>query len=203
MERIERMLKADLEIPDLTAAGRRLLDEAERRGLVDVSYAGVDSPMGPLLVAVTPRGLVRLAYNSNERSDAVLQELADRVSPRIFESPARLDEVRRELDEYFERKRIEFELPVDWSLSRGFTRKVLRATARIPYGNVVTYKDVARRAGNERASRAAGNALGANPIPIVVPCHRVVHSGGGLGGYTGGLERKKVLLGIEGALNPG
>jgi methylated-DNA-[protein]-cysteine S-methyltransferase len=200
MERIERMLKADVEVPDLTAAGRRLLDEAERRGLLDVSYARVDSPMGPLLAAVTPRGLVRLAYNSNDRTDAVLQELAHRVSPRIFESPARLDQVRRELDEYFERRRIGFELPLDWSLSRGFTRKVLRATARIPYGNVITYKDVARRAGNERASRAAGNALGANPIPIVVPCHRVVHSSGGLGGYTGGLERKKVLLSIEGAL---
>jgi methylated-DNA-[protein]-cysteine S-methyltransferase len=199
MEKIERLLRSDFETPDLTEARRRLVREADRRGLLDVAYAGVDSPMGPLLVAATRRGLVRVSYNAAERTDQVLDDLASKLSPRVFEDAARLDEIRRELDEYFDRKRTRFDMPLDWSMSRGFTRKVLRATARVPYGELVTYKDVARRAGNERASRAAGNALGANPVPIVVPCHRVVHSGGGLGGYTGGLERKKFLLGVEGA----
>ena len=197
---IERMLKRRTPAPDLAGAQKRLRQAAERRGLLDVAYAGVDSPMGTLLVAATPRGLVRVSYNAAERTDAVLDELAARVSPRVFEDVSRLDGIRRELDDYFEGRRTDFDLPLDWTLSRGFTRKVLRATARIPYGKLVTYKDVARRAGNERAYRAAGNALGSNPIPIVVPCHRVVHSTGGLGGYTGGLDRKKVLLGIEGTL---
>jgi methylated-DNA-[protein]-cysteine S-methyltransferase len=200
MENIERLLKKDdFETPDLAASRRRLVREADRRGLLDVAYAGVDSPMGPLLVAATRRGLVRVSYNAAERTDQVLDDLAMKVSPRIIEDASRLDEIRRELDEYFNKKRTRFEVPLDWSLTHGFTRKVLRATARVPYGGLVTYKEVARRAGNERASRAAGNALGSNPIPIVVPCHRVVHSGGGLGGYTGGLERKKFLLGVEGA----
>ena len=199
MEKIERLLKEDFETPDLTDARDRLVREADRRGLLDVAYAGVDSPMGPLLVAATRRGLVRVSYNAAERTDQVLDDLATKLSPRIIEHASRLDEIRRELDEYFDRKRTRFDMPLDWSMTHGFTRKVLRATARVPYGELVTYKHVARQAGNERASRAAGNALGSNPIPIVVPCHRVVHSGGGLGGYTGGLERKKFLLGVEGA----
>ena len=199
MDDIERLLRDGFETPDLTEARRRLAQEADRRELLDVAYAGVDSPMGPLLVAATRRGLVRVSYNAAERTDQVLDDIATKLSPRIIEDASRLDEIRRELDEYFDRKRTRFEVPLDWSMTHGFTRKVLRATARVPYGELVTYKDVARRAGNERASRAAGNALGANPIPIVVPCHRVVHSSGGLGGYTGGLERKKFLLGVEGA----
>jgi methylated-DNA-[protein]-cysteine S-methyltransferase len=197
---IEEVLKRSTPAPDLGGAHERLREAAERRGLLDVVYAGIDSPMGTLLVAATPRGLVRVSYNASERTDAVLAELASRVSPRVLEDASRLDGIRRELDDYFEGRRTNFDLPLDWSLSRGFTRKVLRATARIPYGKLMTYKDVARHAGNERAYRAAGNALGTNPIPIVVPCHRVVHSTGGLGGYTGGLERKKILLGIEGTL---
>jgi methylated-DNA-[protein]-cysteine S-methyltransferase len=132
----------------------------------------------------------------------VLETLALRVSPRIVALPRRLDEGRRELDQYFAGKRTEFELPLDWRLTRGFGRRVLRATARIPYGAVSTYKQVAAKAGSPRGSRAAGNALGANPLPIVVPCHRVLHSTGGLGGYTGGLERKVALLGVEGYLLP-
>jgi methylated-DNA-[protein]-cysteine S-methyltransferase len=122
------------------------------------------------------------------------------VSPRILEAPARLDPVRRELDEYFEGRRTRFELPIDWTLVDGFGRRVLEATAAIPFGGTSTYAQVATLAGSPRGSRAAGNALGANPLPIVVPCHRVLRTGGGLGGYTGGLGRKETLLRIEGVL---
>ncbi len=171
-------------------------------GLVDVSYAFADSPFGPLLVAVTPRGLVRLAY-PNEAPTAVLQDLADHVSPRVLESPQATDEVRRELDEYFEGRRKGFEVRPDLRLVRGFNQKVLRLTSRIPFGQVRTYREMATGAGSPRAARAAGNALGSNPIPIVVPCHRVIHAGGGLGGYTGGLDRKVTLLRLEGVLPEG
>ena len=117
-----------------------------------------------------------------------------------MEAPERIDTVRRQLDEYFDGVRKDFDLDIDWSLSSGFARKILKATARIPYGRLLTYREVARKAGNERASRAAGNALGSNSIPIIVPCHRVIRTGGGLGGYTGGLAKKEFLLGLEGAL---
>jgi methylated-DNA-[protein]-cysteine S-methyltransferase len=122
------------------------------------------------------------------------------VSPRVLEAPARLDGVRRQLDDYFEGRRREFDLPIDWALTAGFTRKVLQATARIPFGAVSSYREVATEAGSPRAVRAAGNALGHNPIPIVVPCHRVLRTGGNLGGYTGGLEKKETLLRLEGVL---
>jgi methylated-DNA-[protein]-cysteine S-methyltransferase len=172
--------------------------EAEAAGLLDVAYATLDSPAGRLLVASTPRGLVRLAYLDEEGAlDGVLEQLARTISPRILSSPRRLDEPRQELDQYFGGDRRDFDLALDWRLSRGFGRRVLEATARIPFGSVSTYKQVAARAGSPRGSRAAGNALGANPIPIIVPCHRVLHSTGGLGGYTGGLERKRLLLAIE------
>ncbi len=166
--------------------------------LVDVAYAIHDSPAGMLLLAATPRGLVRVAYIDSSEQAEVLEQLARRVSPRVLLAPRRLDEDRRQLDEYFTGKRKTFELPIDWRLCAGFGRRVLDATARIPFGALSTYKQVATEAGSPRASRAAGNALGANPMPIVVPCHRVVHSTGGLGGYTGGLERKRLLLGVEG-----
>jgi methylated-DNA-[protein]-cysteine S-methyltransferase len=199
MSEIERALRGVRpEAGEVRAAVARLLQAAERAGVVDVAYGSVDSPFGPLLVAVTPKGLVRLAYPDRDVGE-VLEDLARRVSPRILEAPASTDEVRRELEQYFAGSRRRFEIPVDWALSRGFVRKVLRATAGIPFGAVRTYRDVAARAGNDRAFRAAGNALGANPIPIVVPCHRVVHADGGLGGYTGGLERKELLLQLEGA----
>ena len=175
--------------------GRRAADEA----LVDVAYGTMDTPVGELLVAVTDRGLVRVAFSS-EVADDVLAELASRVSPRVLRLPGRTDEVRHELDEYFAGARRHFDVPVDWSLVRGFARGVLRATAHVPFGETTTYRQVAEAAGSPRASRAAGNALGCNPIPIVVPCHRVLHSGGGLGGYAGGLERKRTLLTIEGVL---
>jgi methylated-DNA-[protein]-cysteine S-methyltransferase len=196
-EALERALRATARLepedplPDLAAP-------AARAGLLDVAYATADSPVGPLLLASTERGLVRLAYLDGDE-DAVLGELAARVSPRLIAAPGRLDDARRELEQYFAGRRRGFELPLDWRLSQGFGRRVLQATARIPFGSFSTYKQVAAAAGSPRGFRAAGNALGANPIPIVVPCHRVLHSGGGLGGYTGGVERKRVLLGVEGA----
>jgi methylated-DNA-[protein]-cysteine S-methyltransferase len=199
MKDVERALR-DVDVPPdaLDEAMARLVRRVEAD--VDVAYTDVDSPFGPLLVAVTPRGLVRVAY-PDAAEDDVLQDMADRLSPRILRSPGRTDEVRRELDQYFDGGRHRFEIPIDWSLSHGFIRKVLRTTARIPYGDVRTYGEIAARAGSPRASRAAGNALGSNPIPIVVPCHRVVRSGGILGGYTGGVERKEFLLELEGAID--
>lgn len=173
-------------------------DAAAAAGLLDVAYATLDSPLGPLLLATTPKGLIRIAYVDHADEDAVLEHLATHVSPRVLAAPRRLDEPRRELDEYFAGARRSFDLPVDWRLTRGFARRVLQATAKIPFGTTATYKQMAAQAGSPRASRAAGNALGSNPIPIVVPCHRILHSGGGLGGYTGGLEKKRVLLGVEG-----
>jgi methylated-DNA-[protein]-cysteine S-methyltransferase len=180
-------------------ASERFLAIADDAGLVDVAYTTVDSPVGDLLVASTKRGLVRISFPTEE-PELVVEELSAMLSPRVLEAPARLDEVRRELEEYFEGRRTHFEIPVDMALTRGFTRKVLQATARIPFGSVSTYRDVARRAGNDRAYRAAGNALGSNPIPIVVPCHRVLHSSGGLGGYGGGLDVKRFLLQLEHAI---
>ncbi len=198
MDDLERELKAQVlpsEPPPETLAG--VAERAEREGVLDVAYAIVDSPMGELLLAATPTGLVRVAYPINGH-DAVLADLARRLSPRVLEAPARLDGPRRELYEYFEGHRREFDLPLDLSLARGFSRRVLDATAAIGFGEQLTYRDVARAAGSERAVRAAGNALGANPVPVVVPCHRVLRSGGGLGGYTGGPDRKRFLLALEG-----
>ena len=172
---------------------------AAAAGLLDVAYATLDSPVGQLLLALTPRGLVRVAYLNGDL-DAVLEDLAARVSPRLLASARRLDQPRRELDQYFHGARRAFELALDWRLTRGFGRRVLQATARIPYGSVSTYRGVASEAGSPRAFRAAGNALRANPLPVVVPCHRVLHASGGLGGYTGGLDRKRVLLTVEGVL---
>ncbi len=183
-------------------AAQRLTARIAAEGLADVSYAPVDSPFGTLLLAATRRGLVRLAF-PEEDVDSVLERLARRISPRIVESSAPLDSVRRELDEYFSGARRRFELPLDWALMGPFGRRVLRVTAEIPYGGVLSYSEVAADAGSPRGSRAAGNALGSNPIPIVIPCHRVLRSGGALGGYGGGLERKRWLLELEGALQAG
>jgi len=171
----------------------RLAERAAADGLLDVAYATVDSPLGTLLVAGTPAGLVRIAFD-NEARDLILAELATRLSPRVLEAPAQLDRVRRELEEYFAGRRTRFEVSLDWALSAGFRHEVLIATAQIPYGHTGTYRSVATAAGSPRAVRAAGTALATNPIPIVVPCHRVLRSDGGLGGYRGGLERKDALL---------
>lgn len=172
-------------------------DVAAGRDLLDVAIGSADSPLGELLVAVTPRGLLRIAY-PGEGLQRVLGELASAVSPRILESASATDEARRELDEYFAGRRRVFDVPVDFSLTRGFTRRTLRAATRVPYGELVSYGELARRVGSPRAARAIGNALGSNPIPIVVPCHRIVRTGGKLGGYTGGIERKLALLQLEG-----
>jgi methylated-DNA-[protein]-cysteine S-methyltransferase len=198
---LERRLAAAAPRPSLDLEHLRstLATRAAAAGLLDVAYGNVDSPLGTLTVMVTPRGLVRLSYPGEEMS-AQLEDVAERISPRILEAPQRTDAVRRQLDEYFAGRRHRFEVPIDWRLVRGFAGGVLRATARIPYGSVASYQAVATEAGSPNAYRAAGNALGSNPIPIVVPCHRVLHARGGLGGYTGGLERKRFLLTLEGVL---
>ena len=182
------------------AARSAFVQRASNSDAMDVAYAVVDSPLGKLLAAATKRGLIRLSYGA-EDVDAGLQALAGKVSPRIVEAPAKLDDVRRQLDEYFDGARRSFELGIDWSFASGFVQKILRATARIPFGHVSYYGTMAARAGSPRAARAAGNALGSNPMPIVVPCHRVLHAGGTIGGYTGGLERKVFLLTLEGVLD--
>jgi methylated-DNA-[protein]-cysteine S-methyltransferase len=174
----------------------RFVDAAEHAGLVDVAYALIDSPLGPIVGAATPQGVCMLSYEHGRR-DVLLQRLADAVSPRVLEAPGRLDDVRRQLDEYFGGQRERFDLPLDWALVRGFGRRVLDAASRIPYGQTRTYRAVAEQAGNPAAARATGRALGANPLVIVVPCHRVLRSDGGLGGYTTGLDKKTFLLQLE------
>jgi methylated-DNA-[protein]-cysteine S-methyltransferase len=193
----DRLAPPTFDPADAAAAAERFAAGAP----ADVHYALVDSPVGTLVAAATPRGLATLSYEDFHGGvDAVLDDLAARLSPRMLESPGRLDDVRRELDEYFEGRRRDFNLKIDWSLASAFGRRILKATAAIPFGEVSTYGRVAAQAGNPKASRAAGRALGANPIPIVVPCHRVVGTNGKLTGYTGGLHRKVALLQIEGVV---
>jgi methylated-DNA-[protein]-cysteine S-methyltransferase len=184
---------------DRRALAAGLSRRAAEAGLLDIAYAETDSPIGELIVFVTPRGLLRVTY-ADEPIDGVLADVAARVSPRILRAPSRTDEARRQLEGYFGLRRRSFNLPIDWSLVHGFATGVLRETANIPFGDVRTYGQIAARAGSPRAARAAGNALGSNPIPIVVPCHRVLHADGGLGGYSGGLDRKRYLLALEGSL---
>jgi methylated-DNA-[protein]-cysteine S-methyltransferase len=185
---------------DVDALTARLTDRAAEDGLLDVAYATADTPVGPVLVAGTSRGLVRITFPQQPQEE-VVEELAREISPRVLEAPARLDEVRRELDQYFEGRRREFDLRLDWRLSHGFRRDALKALVDVPYGETVTYSELATSAGSPRAHRAAGSACGSNPIPIVVPCHRVVRTGGGLGGYGGGLDVKEYLLELEGSLD--
>jgi methylated-DNA-[protein]-cysteine S-methyltransferase len=177
----------------------RLAERALDDGLVAVGYSRAESPFGDLLVAATPKGLVKVGFLHTGSEDAMLQELAEQVSPRVVEAPARVDDVRRQLDEYFAGRRRRFELSTDRTLIRGFARAVLSQTAQIPYGSYLTYGEVAAEAGNPRAQRAAGSALARNPIPIVIPCHRVLRSGGVIGNYGGGPEMKERLLHLEGA----
>ncbi len=183
---------------ELTGLRARLAAAAERDGILDVAYRIVDSPVGPLLVAATELGLVRVAYAS-ENHDTVLQALADRVSPRILLAPARLDTIARELDEYFAGDRRGFDVPLDWRLSAGFRSVVLHHLPEIGYGHTASYAVVARLAGNPKAVRAVGSACATNPLPVVVPCHRVVRSDGSMGGYLGGVEAKRALLTLEAA----
>jgi methylated-DNA-[protein]-cysteine S-methyltransferase len=181
-----------------TAEAERAAARFAAAAPADVRYAVLDTPAGTLVAAATERGLVRLAYEDhNGGTDRILEQLAAKLSPRILEQPRALDPVARELDEYFHGRRERFDLALDWALTGAFGRRVLNAALAIPYGEVRTYAEVAGAAGSPGGSRAAGNALGANPMPIVVPCHRVVRSGGGLGGYTGGLHRKQLLLAVE------
>jgi methylated-DNA-[protein]-cysteine S-methyltransferase len=200
---VGRSIGADLEsaYPISSQAIERLRANLERSaardGLVDVWYRVVDSPLGALLVAATPVGLVRLAF-ALEDHDVVLGALAAGISPRLLRGGDRLDDVARQLDEYFDRRRTRFELAVDGRLSRGFRRTVLECLAQdIGYGERTTYLELARRSGSPRAVRAVGTACATNPIPIVVPCHRVVRSDGRPGGYRGGADAKRVLLELE------
>jgi methylated-DNA-[protein]-cysteine S-methyltransferase len=198
---VERSLR-EAQRPDPAAwerMRRQLAGAAERSGLIDVAFERHETPLGVVLVGATREGLVRLGLPAEEE-DRVLQQLARHVSPRVLHaSRESLTQARRELDEYFSGSRREFGIPLDWRLTGGFRREVLRATAEIPYGETASYRDVATRAGSPGATRAAGSALATNPLPIVVPCHRVLRTGGGLGGYAGGLEAKTALLHLESA----
>lgn len=199
---IERLLSLpDDEVRDAAAdAARRFAERAAAEGAAKISYATVDTPVGIASVAATSRGILSVGLPS-EAVDEFLERLAVRVSPRIVEAPVTLDVARRELDEYFSGTRQSFDLPLDWRLvPGGFYRKVLRATSRLPFGITATYGEIAARAGNPRAHRAAGTALGSNPLPIVVPCHRIVRSGGDPGNYGGGPELKRWLLRLEDSL---
>ena len=185
----------------IAAARASFLSNAESEGLVDVAYTWIDSPVGALLLAGTKAGLATVSFTRGpEDDDYVLDELATKISPRLLEAPAKLDAARRELDEYFEGRRRNFDVKLDWGLIQGFGKRVLKATARIPYGKTSSYQKVAAAAGSPSGSRAAGNALGANPLPIVVPCHRVLRTGGAIGGYGGGPDKKEWLLRLEGSL---
>jgi methylated-DNA-[protein]-cysteine S-methyltransferase len=176
-----------------------LADEAARSDLIDVAFEQHETPLGTVFVGATREGLVRIGLPS-EAEDDVLQQLADRVSPRVLRSSREsLVQTRRQLDEYFDRERRSFDVPLDWRLATGFRREVLRATEQIPYGETSSYRDIATRAGSPNAVRAAGTALATNPLPIVVPCHRVLRTGGGLGQYRGGPSAKAALLTLEGA----
>ena len=174
----------------------RLAESAQRDGILDVAYRTVDSPVGSLLLAATEAGLVRVAYASEDH-DAVLQALADRISPRILSAPARLDRTARELEEYFGGRRRTFDLPLDWRLSAGFRRAVLGHLTEIGYGQTASYAAVAGLAGNPKAVRAAASACATNPLPVVVPCHRVIYSDGRMGRYLGGPDAKRTLLTLE------
>ena len=195
MTGIEDRLREGAGAPEFDV--QRFADRALEEGLVDVAYGHADSPLGPLLVASTDRGLVAVSYLQFRGEGETLERIAARVSPRVVEAPAKVDGIRRELDDYFEGRLTDFSTPIDWALVGDFGRRVLAQTAAIPYGDVATYGDIARGIGSPGAARATGNALGANPMPIVVPCHRVVASGGKLGGYTGGVDRKRLLLSLE------
>ncbi len=177
---------------------RRLEESAENAGILDVAYTTIDTPVGSLLLAATEKGLIRVAYDS-EGHDKVLDLLASKVSGRILRAPKRLDTVAKELDEYFARRRTAFDLPLDLSLSSGFRQLVQRHLPQIAYGHTESYKQVAQLVGNPKAVRAVGTACATNPLPIVVPCHRVVRTDGTLGGYAGGLAAKTALLKLEAA----
>ncbi|MFE4538764.1 methylated-DNA--[protein]-cysteine S-methyltransferase [Streptomyces scopuliridis] len=192
------MLSAPVDAKTLARLHRRLEAEAQAAALVDIAYTVVDSPVGRLLLAATDRGLIRVAY-AVEDHDKVLQTLADKVSPRILHAPGRLDTAVREMAEYFERRRQAFDLPLDLSLSKGFRQLVQQHLPEIGYGQTRSYRQVAELVGSPKAVRAVGTACATNPLPVVVPCHRVLRTDGTLGGYIGGPEAKTALLELEAA----
>ena len=182
---------------DLQRLHARLERDAQASDLLDIAYRTVDSAVGPLLLAATPLGLLRVAF-ATEGHDSVLQNLAARISPRVLEAPTRLDPVARQLEEFFTGRRHGFDVALDWSLSHGFRRTVLEhLNADIGYGSTTSYAALARRSGSPNAVRAVGTACATNPIPIVVPCHRVIRSDGAVGAYRGGPAAKRVLLDLE------
>ncbi|MDQ2848756.1 MAG: methylated-DNA--[protein]-cysteine S-methyltransferase [Actinomycetota bacterium] len=193
-------LRSLTDVPDTTIAAlhRRLAESADRAGVLDVAYTTIDTPVGPLLLAATNRGLVRIAYE-REDHQAALEKLAATLSPRILRAPKRLDRAATQLDEYFAGRRTVFDLPLDFSLSSGFRQLVQRHLSDIGYGQTGTYRQVAQIVGNPRAVRAVGSACATNPLPIVVPCHRVLRTDGTLGGYAGGVDAKTALLALEAA----
>ncbi|MFY0409194.1 methylated-DNA--[protein]-cysteine S-methyltransferase [Solicola sp. PLA-1-18] len=184
--------------PDLDALRARLASDADRDGVLDVAYRVLDTPVGPLLLAATDRGLVRVAY-AVEDHDVVLATLAGQVSPRVLEAPARLDDVAREVDEYFAGARRAFDVPLDLRLARGFRRTVLDHLRDVAYGTTASYGALAAASGSPAAVRAVGTACARNPLPVVVPCHRVVRADGSLGQYVGGADAKLALLTLESA----
>jgi len=191
-------LLADDDADVLARLHARLADAAGQQDLLDVAYRTVDSPVGPLLLAATDRGLVRVAF-AREGHEHVLEELSGRISPRLLEAPARLDAAARELDEYFEHRRRSFDLPLDLRLASGYRREVLEQLRHVAYGTTTSYAGLAAATRSPRAVRAVGTACATNPLPLVVPCHRVVKSDGSLGNYGGGVEAKRVLLALEAA----
>jgi methylated-DNA-[protein]-cysteine S-methyltransferase len=203
LKALEEALRRSAPLADdeeAVGAAALVAQRADDAGVLDVAYATLDTPLGEMLVATTGRGLVRIGLPEAD-VDSILERVAREVSPRVLELPRRTDTARRELDEYFAGRRQEFDLPIDWSLVHGdFARRLLRGLPRVPYGETISYSEAASRAGSPRAHRAAGNALASNPLAIVVPCHRVIRSGGDLGGYGGGPEMKERLLRLEGFL---
>jgi methylated-DNA-[protein]-cysteine S-methyltransferase len=194
-------LFADIPAPDPATTARlhaRLAERADDDGLLDVSYRTLDSPVGELLLAATSAGVVRIAF-AREGHETVLEALAEQISPRILRTPRRLDAPARQLEEYFARHRQTFELPLDFRLAHGFRRDVLTHLRQIPYGSTETYAGVASAVGKPAAVRAAGTACARNPLPLVVPCHRVVRSDGTIGQYGGGVDAKRLLLQLEAA----
>ncbi|MFC4032268.1 methylated-DNA--[protein]-cysteine S-methyltransferase [Streptomyces polygonati] len=194
-------LFAGLPEQDPAAMGRlreRLARDAMHEGVLDVAYRVLDTPAGPLLLAATEQGLVKVAYAVQDHQ-AVLRQLAELISPRVLNAPGRLDEAARQIDAYFAGRRKRFELPLDWRLSKGFRRDVLAHLPEIGYGRTESYAQVAVAAGSPRAVRAVGTACATNPLPLIVPCHRVVRSDGTPGRYAGGDAAKRLLLGLEAA----